>query len=715
MNFSAIVDNMDSTVEENITQYDSFENVTEFDQLFTVSLHLTNMTVYNDHDTVGPGDFNFLVYNGYYTPSGSFTYQPRDKNGEFFGNYNGGGATYSISYTITMFGWNDSYVGLHLYDDDSGIKDHIGTIFIAVNTNLYTYQGNGSYTRNVILDFNSDVSISCSISLYEYGALTASDIANIYLPYMYSDIDISVPDPRFEEVHARLLKGHEPYIGKEVFCIQAVFYWSIERTFSGGVLHYNDFEVMAIYIDPSVSWLPFRIAFDNGFYFNGSGDGDNIWWKCHDYTLYDDLGYTGRSENTYNCDFDISPIVGPFLGEDVQFDCNVKSYDDAFYDTSSPVCSDNAVVGNAGMIIPIVTLETFYHTFDSGLPNGGTEFGFLSPVFHWLNDTTIKNWYAVLQVTFSNGTHGTSGNDTPWTQPFHWDITDPFKFPLISNYDELVNNVLALTKAENSKMFSIKKIANFNWSIVLPLEYDLTITGRIQQGTQLGIVGDLTFTPDTALLRVDYEIGFTIDVNVSFFQRSFDLTVKGQFLIDVNGLQLVFGNKKIIWDGSEYDFENSFLSITLAVNPQLFGTILDVDLEFSVLSFLQTQVPGGILFEIFQKILGDVIYRVNLQIIGGIQGNLRANGDVIDSFLFNTAGTSTHTIDVQYSLGTGSLDLQLADLVYNLRITANHYLTLDFSRWLEFFFGMEDQEFELGTFPDITVPTPIVMENVDIL
>ncbi|MHA1849080.1 MAG: hypothetical protein ACTSXU_15660, partial [Promethearchaeota archaeon] len=687
------------TVEPGIYKYESSEIVPEFSTSVSVTINIVNLTVYNDHDGIGEGDFHVLIYNGYYNPNHEQIWQPVDRDGTLIGYYEDVNF-FSVNFYFYTTIFNGSWVGIGLYDDDAGTIDYIGTDWIWAVT-PYNYSEHLANNISTTLNFNDDVLMGVDVSVIMDAPLTAEDVALGYLPYMFSDIDISIPDPRFEDVYSRLLKGYDPTVDREVFSVQTVFYWSIERMFSGDVLHYNDFELMQIYIDPSVSWLPYRIAFDSGFYTSGSMDGDSIWWKCHAYTIYEDTDFVGHGIGDYGQYFNISSLLKPFLGDRVWIPYNISSYDTAFYSYSNIRRSPTARVSGIGVIVPVITLETFYHTFDRGLPNGGTEYGFLTPYFNWLSDAKIKEWYGILEDSFLNGTHSTSGDDTPWVQPLSWDLANPFYFPLVSNYDDLVNNIAAYNDAKNSRLFSVKKVADFTYHVSFPLTYAFTLPSSIQQGTSNVINGTLSYNSSLAFFKVEYEIGIIVTIDLGYYEKVIPLTLSGYIEVGSSGLKIGFGSSSFIIGSQSYEFSGDYLDVDLDLTPRFLGVLLNGSLTFNIFDFLQSSIPVTAPYiNLFKMILGDLIFETDFEINGAIQADLFLNDENIKTMLFD-GGSTTISFLHEFVPETNEIMLKLSNFKYMLNFKARHYLCLEFARWIEFFFGESEIEYFLGTWPNL--------------
>ncbi|MBN2150600.1 MAG: hypothetical protein JW839_04040 [Candidatus Lokiarchaeota archaeon] len=696
-------------MDDGITTFNPGDVVADFSKLCTASAVIDNITVYDDHDTVGAGDFYLRVYSTHASPSGDYVWETGSSPGISLGSYNSG-FFYDTNILFSRPSMNHTWLGLYLYDDDAGIEDGIGYGSFAVLT--YNFGANRTYRQSV--DFNGDVTIWFIVTISWAGSRTALDACMQYLPYLYTDIDISIPDPRIEALHVRLLRGLDSSIGRTTYCIQVMFYWSIERDFSGNVLHYNDYEPMVIFVDPAVSWLPYRIAFDNGFYWSGAQDGDDIWWRCHDYRVYEELGYTGRSAGTFNRSCDISGAIQPFLGSATTMTYGIHSYATSFYDLADYPGNDAAAVNQWGIIVPVITLETFYHTFDKGLPTGGSDFGYPYANTTWMTDTTIKSWYGVLQQSFTGGTHTTSGNPTPWYQPFHWDVFNPFAFPLVTNYDKLVNDVAAYTNAKASRSFWVEKVASFHCTFQVSFSYSLAVPKSVSAGTACWINGSIAIDKYNTLLRIDYEIGFILHFNLSYFKRDYDFTFDGYFLIDLNGLSLNFAGMTFTWEGIACSFENDYLDATIVIAPKIFGTLVDATVEFSLFSFLETYFPTDGVFSMLKTIIGEVVYRADIVLTGGIQGAVRANGSPIATFLFNSEATTSMSFTSKYTPATSSLAISVGDIAYNLGFVVNHQIRLEYSKWLCYFIGTSQSSWDLGAYPDVSVAIPLPVSPVQL-
>jgi len=711
VNFTQMASNLSKTVDDGITTYNAGDIIPDFSKICNVNVVIDNLTVINDHDTIGAGDFYLYVYATHLSPSLTAIWDQNQGSGYSIGSYNSGNF-YDTNMFFTTVAPSGSWVGLGLYDDDAGSTDLIGYGSIQVLMQTFSYSVNKTFRQ--IINFSGDVFMGVIVTLSWAGPRNALDACKQYLPYLWIDIDITVPEPDIDVVYARLLRGYDSSVAKTTYCIQVIYYWTIERNFDGSILHYFDYEPMMIYVDPTVSWLPYRIAFDNGFYWNGDPNGDNIWWNCHDYRLYEELGYTGHVAGTYAQSIDITAAVLPFLGPTASMIYQIKSYQASFYASWDIKGYDSAWVNSVGIIVPVLTLETFYHTFDMGKSTGGHVYGIPDGADTWMTDTIIKSWYGNLQLTYSGGTHATSGNPTPWYQPFHWDILNPFNFPLVTTYDTLVNNIAAYNNAKASKTFWVQTVASFNCTFTIPISYTLAVPKTISPGTACWINGTLAVDATNTVLRVDYRIGFVLHVNLSWYKKDFDFTLKGYFLIDTNGLKVNFAGMTFTWAGITKTFENDYLSVTMALTPKIFGTLVEATVEFSVFSFLNTYFPQYSVFKILKEVIGEIVYSADIKLVGGIQGSIKANDAPIATFLFNSEAATSTSFSAKYTPSSSSLAISIGDIAYNLGFTVDHSIRLDFSKWLAFFIGSSDKTWNIGTYPDISVAIPLPIAPVQL-
>ncbi|MHA1734324.1 MAG: hypothetical protein ACTSU5_20485, partial [Promethearchaeota archaeon] len=487
----ALVDNLTNFLEPGYTAYTGSQVPVE--NAFTkyhYQLNATYLSVKHDHDTIGPGD---LFLRG-------FVNMQIDDD-----------MTYTTDWTFDLGAWNDDEQGaiscslydgwaydlffwIELYDDDSGVVDSFGTWKDTLN---WTQAG------AILVDYGGDANVTFTLSLVGVPAsTTATDILDAYKPYLFSDVETTYDDPA-EAVYGRVIEGYDAYLGYNASCLQYLYFFPYEYTGSDHFVHFWDWEMILIFIDYSQgSRYPYRLAWDNGFYFAGPSGYD--WIDGQEYKIFDDNIGSG----TYQGSVEFSEQLWPVLGRNRTLKVDVVPISNV-WDTGV----ENWGWFEWGMPTFQATIDTSYHQFDLGDASGTDPMDMDRdyPIFPF-NDSTIRDAYRSLNTSFSGGVHPLDGYYTPNYAPFSWDISQPFEFPfLFNNYQKLATDINEYNGAKERKAVEWKVRKSVNVTMDVPCTVGLTLPSYEKPGGQVGTGLNFTLHDENAFLTIDswYQVNLT--------------------------------------------------------------------------------------------------------------------------------------------------------------------------------------------------------------
>jgi len=278
-----------------------------------VTLNMTGLWVFKDGDSIGAGDFFIKgCVNQRIDDQMTYTEAWEYDLGEFNDD------EYNDTMNLPMFaGWTAALdVFIELYDDDSGSVDSFGTWDewgLATPGDVFIdYDVNDGIGNNATARFTLTVSPEQN--------MTAQDLLDAYKPYLYSDVETSYDDPA-EFIVGRVVEGYDAQFNETRTCLQYLYYFPYEYTGTNVFVHYWDFEMILIYLDlnGTGSIYPYRLVWDNGFYFSSSQD----WIDGQDYRIYE----SGAEylEDTVSVSF--SEHLRPLLGESRDMSVKVDDLD----------------------------------------------------------------------------------------------------------------------------------------------------------------------------------------------------------------------------------------------------------------------------------------------------------------------------------------------------------------------------------------------------
>jgi hypothetical protein len=294
---NAVVANVPSFIQPNYSVYVGDEiPTTNYFTKYWYTFTVTYLSVIDAHDGGSAGELflrghvNKLIDNDMsYTSNWTFD----------LGIWNDGQAA---PLNIVLFnGWAyDLWLDIQLYDQDFLSIDSFG---------IWSRTLNHENVSTINVNFNGDAIVQFQLEIIgDPGVTSAADLLDAYKPYLYSDVETIYDDPA-EFVFGRVIEGYDDVLEYNATCLQYLYYFPYEYTGTGNFVHYWDWEMILIFIDFSAGRYPYRLVWDNGFYFEGPSGYD--WIDGQDYKIFDDLLPTG----TYLEEITFTEALWPLLGK----------------------------------------------------------------------------------------------------------------------------------------------------------------------------------------------------------------------------------------------------------------------------------------------------------------------------------------------------------------------------------------------------------------
>ncbi|MFX0091431.1 MAG: hypothetical protein ACFFBD_06675, partial [Candidatus Hodarchaeota archaeon] len=414
MNISSVLSQIDSFNASDVNVYAGNEIIPLNLTMYYVRVTLTQVEIYNDRDTIGPGEILFEIsINGNYSI---------DDNDSSFYSANNGDIVYPNF--IGFQGWLAQLeVNIHVWEADALIFDN----------DLGSFNYSTTAPTNETISGNTDIGdahVSVQIEVLDTQTdLTAQHLLNGFKPSM------SVCDETFgtelpNDVFGRVCIGEDDQLNTTAICLEYFYYWDKVTDPTGLIqIREDDYQGLLLFLDMNLDL--YRVVFDAP---NDIIDA----LPTHGYTIWE-IGGSGTSWVTSN----ISEELQPFLGSNITVEFTSKDLE-----TEAAL-----ITGLMGFQTIQFTVDTYFHGFQMGGTGIlGTNYGFIYDV-NELNDTIIHKWYEMLNDSLNAGIHtvqvGSYSYTLPQVTPFTFDIIHPFKYPyLVNAWGNVMDDLNAFTRAQ---------------------------------------------------------------------------------------------------------------------------------------------------------------------------------------------------------------------------------------------------------------------------
>jgi hypothetical protein len=683
---TAIVDEIPTFIQDGLSVYNGSEIPSMTFDKRHYRLTATYLWVYYDHDTFGAGDMFLKGWvNQQIDDQMSYTEDWRFDLGQFDDNDHGpincllfDGWAYDLSFQIELF------------DDDAGICDSFGT------WEQYYYDYTHAGTINI--NYNDDAVVQFVLEIIEGPTLaTAGDILDAYKPYLYSDVETVYDDPA-EYVFGRIIEGYDSRIGRTAQCLQYLFYFPYEFSGTDVFIHNWDWEMILIYLDFSTSRFPYRLVWDNGFYFS-SGSGYD-WIDGQDYRIYEQ----GATPGSYSMEVEFNQYLWPLLGQK-------RTMQYAVYDLASVYTLDFEKWGffEWGMPTFQATIETSYHQFDLG-DAGGTDPMDMNRNYAILpmSDSIIREMYYTLNTSWEYGIHEVNGHYTPNCAPFSWDVSQPFTRPyILNNYPKLCLDINAYNGASDAKQKWVEIKKNVTTTLDVPCTLSLDVPTTALPGEQIDT--DLNFHLDKSRATLTLKVDLSIVINASLgfwsYEWQTDLSQSVVLHIGTKTLEFVGDLLNFQTEIDDFTFEGielgAYCDITGSISADLLGTI--ASLEFSIyLDEILKAFIGPTYAWIVDALVDDICFTINPEIVGYLSMDVAAGGStIVDDAQFTMEDQVIPVSFIMPSSDTQEVHLEITDIKYGVNFQINWIVSINWSFVTGLF--LDNYEINLGTWPIIAI------------
>ncbi len=686
---ASVVDNITSYVDTGYTAYVGTQVPTKTLNRYWYVVNATHVYIYDNHDTSTDGDI-------YLRGEINQLVDDQMSNTKAWDYYLGQFPDYTHSpLMITLYaGWAAYIAGrIELYDDDGGIVDSYGIWEFWWNQTKAGFYYNITYGGG-----DAIVTYSVQISAGPV-AMNAAALLDAYKLYLWEDMETSYHDPP-AMVCGRVIEGYDAYKGKNTSCLQYIYAYANEYSGTDVFVHYWDWEMVLIFVDLSAgsSVNPYRLVWDNGWYFGSEGGTD--WMDGQRYYIYEENAVPG----SYYMDVEFSSELWPLLGKSRQMTYEVYEISDLF-DTGI----ENWGIFEWGLPSFQATIETSYHQFDIGDSNGLGSTPFLRGYsVQQLNNTILAIWYKCLDYSWTQGIHEVgSGHYTPNYAPFSWDVMQPFTRPyILNNYPKLCVDINAYNGAKEKKSFNVDVKKSIGVTLQVPCTLELTIPESGAPGDPVSTSLNFHLHPEKANLTLDVFLNFSAQVNLFFGEYSWDAVFDKKFFLDfANPVLQTLGELVKLTTDSTFTFSNvnlgSYVTLNGAINPQLLGTILDMEVQIHLAEILKALI-GPSYSWIVDTIVDSLDLVINPQITGYLAMDVFGGGTQIGGRAQFTA--VEQSIPVTFTLPAGSASnflLEIKNIAYGINFMADWSLGLVWGQIPALV--CDDQNWQLGVWPNIDI------------
>ncbi|MHA1266060.1 MAG: hypothetical protein ACTSRS_12585 [Candidatus Helarchaeota archaeon] len=689
-NFTAALQNIDDFVADNLTSFVGDDQLPDFGVVYYVRIVLDWIYIYDDHDPLplDPGEIEVQTYSMiYFNPDLVVDHAVERK---FIASLENGDNYTTDIILFEGWVWRSSII-LEIFDEDTmDFDDSLGYWWFGYNTSAWRFEEVLTHS-----DWSGgDAKIGIYQEVLGNRTTTASDVVDLMKPYLFTDVETSA-GLELEDVYGRVVYGTDTLLQKNTYCVQYYFYWSAEYTFLDTFVHFWDYEPFYYFIDPSVSDRPYRIVYDNGFYWTGVPSGDEQWWKCHEYTIYEDLTLTNETAGTEIFNVNFTHELAPLIGEKQQLQFEIKSINEIFD------ASFQNWVYHGGVDVPVITIETSYHSFDYGNPSGGNTQAF-NYIIENLTDSVIFTWFERLNTSFHGGTHSVDSQETPLYSPFCYDIMNPFQRPYISNnFDKLLNDINTFNNAKDSKFFSYEIISDIKAQLDVPVDATIKTSNLLDSNETFNPNITVDIDADQSTLTIDYALGFNVTVDWGFWSGSYAFVKNGSIFIEFSNpiIQLLNTFIRSV-GGFEFSFNpTSYIQVDVEFTPQLLGTILNVTVRFQVLEILYMYLPQ---LRVLMGFINDFDLVINPILEGYLNMDSWTTGSQHTPHTFSNL-TYTFSPTLTSPTDNSAFSIWVGNFSYGWRFYTDWRLEIDFTSILELLFGDVDFYIDLFTFPDLNL------------
>jgi len=683
------LDDIPAMVGDGITAYTGSDVVPQISAtMYLVKLTFINSTIYVDHDGL-PFDAGEIYFNA--TINGNFTKTENvDTNND---------ETIDLNIQIYYAWCFQLDINIDVWDDDQypDPDDSLGT---------YHFQTTNPTTQ--LINQTTDLGDARVILQLEVLAtqayVTAEKLADGCKPYLWITDETAYTEEA-DEVYSRVLYGYDSTKGKNVICIQYIYYWD-EEYFPFPIdvkFHEDDYEQFLIFIDPADFMDPYRYVLDDGSYVSNA--------QSSRIAIWENSATTGiLTTNAY-----ISEELMPLLGSNYTTDYKTFNLAEA---------TNELLLGLSGVTTMKVLVQTSFHNFQEGPP--GTydyprnRIGYNYTVDE-LTDEKIREFFRNHYEAFEQGLWWISeiGLDTPKVHPFTFDVMNPFQFPYIINgYPNVVENIELFQEA-NKNYISYEYEITLTLAFLIKARYTITSPDQVEPGE------DFDVTIEVEMLENDIEVAFLYDFFLNGSIKA--LFVEKNFLFDYNGkigvniplgtignILSILGYNPYTKTGISIDDAGYLIVDNFALSTHFLGDIMEADVSLHLWDIMKTELPGYYpdmtqSINVLDWFMDAIDFKMNSVFSGFVNGTIASSNPAlasitVDEFEFDgsTISTTTHVTVAEDVTSTQTFDIVLDDLAFIFSFLTDWSFEIDFEPVIALLAPQYAQmAFDLGTFPNV--------------
>ncbi len=678
--------------------------------LYYLTVNITESYIKSDHDSgigsLGYGEIYFKIW-----VNGNYTRYP--ESGEISVDDD---TTLDMD-VIAFQGWTwNTTVMIEVWESDFPDPDeNLGKI-------TYTTEN----LENSTIEFQTDIGDANATIKFivtdTKTTITAEELLWGYQPYLYIDDETSGTEGP-NGIYGRVCIGYDNEVATTLWALQYFFFWEKE-TFGSGLaeiqIHKYDYEEFLIFLDPADITKPVRIVFDQA---------QNPLYPEHEYAIYEsNPAATGNFNQTVN----FTESFHPFLGTNLTIDYTV-------YDLSS--LNTDFIPSQLGAQTLKLTIDTFYHAFDSGEGSNETSYHY---EVQELTDSILKDWYGHLNESLNGNILNIPVIDytTPEISPFTFDVSNPFQRPyLINAWSNVMDDLDAFANAQTT---DITIAAELNITVTMAIEGLLTIEypETVLPGESYHLNYSIEMYDDKLKLETAYDLGLNVSTNFWFLGGDFQILQNGSFTVNVplstiNSLLDALGISHQDFADKIVDKINQYLPIDylelehMLVSPQLLGTVLNASTRLHLWNLAKDYIPPIVstlapqiypAITVLFKILDKIISHIDIQAQFILQTMITGDISLSDT---NQAQLSQSTIEFNESAAEVPIGLTIATTPTNpnLQVTLNNisngvnfFIDWYFDAGLEepFSYFIDDFRIYIGQYPsyEMALPEGLIEANV---
>ncbi len=678
-NVSEVLDSISSYMPDDTTP---FTSVT-IDEYY-LEVTILNITVYNDHDT-GAGEIYLEVWS-------NNLYSKLDNGGSYY-ELDDSATNFAVINTQVFSGWtNKTQIYIDVKESDLGSDEELGLIDI---DGVYNFNWTQIFTTSL---GEADVAISANITGHRSVTLDDNDVAYLYQPYVFLDVNDFADAPTM--LFYRVLEGFDTEFGTDAICIQYLYYWPFEMdNFGADLGHYYDFSPLYLYIT-DVGHAPYRLVFQ--------ANNPGVTALPAQLEIYSS---TVTSSGNYLEEVNVSDELRPILGQNAIFTVDEYPIDDFYNDPDFYTYPSTEL---PDIVCPLIMVTDSYHNLEFGdSAIGTTDFGY-NPSLTNFTDIWIETFYELLEESFNSPLHDYSWNnyEVPENLSLTLDIKqNPFIYPFQTDCFENVTHQNSFAREQEAS--DLTGIIDFTTTLVLPGILNITYPESVEPGDDVELLISVDMLGDEANLIIDYIFDLNVSLGVWFIHTNSSIDLDGRIDVKIPLDTISTWQRKTGFNAWE-DVANfrDYLTIDyLFLEAALLGPIANASVSVHLLDIvsdiISTVYPASApLFEILEWFVEGIDLVLEPELRGIMVGELTTTNPSIASLNTDTIrfDEDNDLVSVMMSIDNGAtstddFSIEVSDLSYGLNFTNAWSLVVDFSDLVNLF--IEDWEWDIGIYPNL--------------